>query len=363
MELHRMLSGANRYVQGRNLLDQVGAECAQHGWRRIYAVGGPHGLAAAWPAIRAGLEARGISHVLREFTGFNPAGEIEAAAREAAGESCAAIAGIGGGKALDLAKAAAALAGLPVVTVPTSAATCAAFAPLSIVYDEEGRQAESRFHSFEVSAVFVDLDIIAAAPARLLAAGMADALAKSCEYSSAFPSLRYGDIDTAKYCGYRLALAGDEGLLSCGPQAYRDALEGRATQALEDAVFLSIANIGVVSGLCGYTNKPGGRFAIAHGFNELIRGRWVPDPRRWLHGELVAVGILAQLRVNRVPAERIEAVRRFFQTIRVPVSLTQLGMELDAAQLAAFQEEVVANTSMDPALHPRIRQAVAGVLR
>ena len=47
----------------------------------------------------------------------------------------------------------------------------------------------------------------------------------------------------------------------------------------------------------------------------------------------------------------------------MPVSLAQLGMELDAAQLAAFEEEAVTNTSMDPALHPRIRQAVAGVLR
>lgn len=361
MELHRMLSGANRYFQGRGLLDRVGAECQRHGWKRAYVVGGRQALAAAWPAIRAGLDEYGVAFILREFGGFNTTEEIEMAAGEATREGCAVVVGAGGGKALDLAKAAAALAGLPVVTVPTSAATCAAFAPLSIVYNDQGRQVHSRFHSFEVSAVFVDLDVIAAAPARLLAAGMADALAKSCEYSSAYPTLCYGSIDTAKYCGYRLALAGDEGLLSCGAQAYRDVQGGQVTQALEDAVFLSIANVGVVSGICGYTNKPGGRFAIAHGFNELICGRWVPDPRRWLHGELVAVGILAQLHVNQVQAERIETVRRFFQDIQVPTSLGQLGLELDDGQLARFQQEVVDNTDMDAKFYPRIRQAVASV--
>ncbi|MCC8059298.1 MAG: iron-containing alcohol dehydrogenase [Clostridiales bacterium] len=361
MEIHRMLSGANRYFQGRNILERAGTELAEHNWTKAYVVGGHKAMAAAWPAVRAGFKAKGIDYVCDYFTGFTTADEITNLQRKVTNSHCHVIVAIGGGKVLDLAKAAAELNRLPIVTIPTSAATCAAFAPISIVYNEYGRQVASRFHSSEVSAVFVDLEVIAAAPARLLAAGMADALAKSCEYSSARPHLRYGDIDTAKYCGFCLATAGDEIILTCGEEAYEDVLNNRITQAVEDAVFASIANIGIVSGICGYTNKPGGRFAIAHGFNEVIRGRWVQDPCKWLHGEIVSVGILAQLYVNQAPSKKIELVKQFYKNIHVPTTLKELGMELDHEEMLRFQEDILNNTSMAPSYFSRIREAILSV--
>lgn len=50
----------------------------------------------------------------------------------------AAVVGIGGGKVLDAAKLVAERAQVPVVTIPTSAATCAAWTALSNVYDDTG---------------------------------------------------------------------------------------------------------------------------------------------------------------------------------------------------------------------------------
>lgn len=46
--------------------------------------------------------------------------------------------GIGGGVIMDLSKAAAASAGLGVVNIPTSIATCAAFTAMSVMYTPQG---------------------------------------------------------------------------------------------------------------------------------------------------------------------------------------------------------------------------------
>lgn len=361
MEIRRMLAGANRYYQGRDILDKVGEEAQRLNWKKVLLIGGEKALAAAGEAVTGSLTCRNIHYIRCCYGGHNTAGDIAAYVSIHEQEECDGIIGVGGGKIMDLVKAIAALRKAPVFTVPTSAATCAAFAPLSVIYNDEGRQMGIRFHDDEVSAVFVDLEVIAKAPARLLAAGMADAMAKTCEYSSTHASLKYGDIDTAKYCGYCLSKSADEILLSCGAQAYRDALEGKVTQALEDAVLATIAIIGVVSGMCGYTNKPGGRFAIAHGFNEIIRGRWEKDPRKFLHGELVAVGILAQLYVNGMEEGYIASVRDFYRSIHVPTTLTELGLELDDVHLRKFQDEIIGNSSIGATHGDKIRYAIEQV--
>lgn len=361
MEIRRMLAGANHYYQGVGILDKVGEEAEKKRWKKVLVLGGEKALNAAWPAVEESLRKRNISYIPRTYAGYNTAEDISDFAAVYDRENCDGIIGIGGGKIMDLVKAVGALLGAQVFTVPTSAATCAAYAPLSVIYSGEGRQVGIRFHDDEVDAVFVDLEIIAAAPARLLAAGMADAMAKTCEYSSTHPSLKYGDIDTAKYCGYCLSKSADEILLNCGAKAYRDVLEGKVTQELEDAVFATIAVIGVVSGMCGYTNKPGGRFAIAHGFNEIIRGRWEKDPRKFLHGELVAVGILAQLYVNDMSQAYIDSVRDFYKAIRVPTTLSELGMILDDAQLREFQNEIIGNSSIGVTHGEKIRFAIEQV--
>lgn len=358
MEIRRMLAGANHYYQGTDILGKVGEEAAKKQWKRVLVLGGNKALQAAWPQVESGLTRFGITYTLHPYGGFNTAEDIASFASIYEKEGCDGIIGIGGGKIMDLAKAAAALAGAPVFTVPTSAATCAAYAPLSVIYNESGRQEGIRFHNDEVDGVFVDLRVIANAPVRLLAAGMADAMAKTCEYSSTHAELRYGEIDTAKYCGYCLAKSADEILLNCGVKAYQAVEKKEITGELEDAVFASIAVIGVVSGLGGYTNKPGGRFAIAHGFNEVIRGRWEADPRKFLHGELVAVGILAQLYVNGIPEDEIQRVRAFFRAIHVPVTLTELGLVLDDAQLEKFIEEIRANSAIGNTHGEQIRAAI-----
>ena len=356
----KMMSGAGGYFQGEHVLLECGPELKRQTRSSAFVVGGRHALAAAYADVSGSLEREGISHTVHTFSGFCTAEEISDYARLAqeAGSDC--ILGIGGGKVMDLAKAVAAELRLPVYTVPTCAATCAAYASLSILYNREGRQESTRYHLDEVNGVFADTHILASAPARYLAAGMADAMAKACEYSSMRRSLHYGDVDIAKYLGYSMARAADQVLLSCGAKAYEDNCAARVTGDLEDAVFAVIAATGIISGMGGFAGRTGSRFAIAHGFNEVMRGRYV-DTKQWLHGEIVAVGILAQLYANGVENTQLEQVRSFFRRIGVPVTLKQMGLDFKEADFSHFQDELVQHSHIAPEYAQRVRAAVATV--
>lgn len=358
--MKRLLAGCGVYLQGEEVLEQVGPALAKRGYRQGLLIVGKKAYAAAGPRLTPGLKAMGGSISPITFQGHCTAEEIArygGAARES-GADC--VLGLGGGKVMDVAKAAAHEAGLPVFTVPTSAATCGAYAPLSVVYNPQGRQEGIRFFDKEVDGVFVDTKVIGSAPRRLLAAGLADAMAKACEYATMLPQATYGDLPLGKYLGYRLARVQDEVIAACALPALEALGTGKSTQALEDAVFCAIASTGMVSGLGGFGGRGGARFAIAHGVNEVLRGKWFP-PEQWLHGEVVAVGVLAQMAANGEEPRHIAARRALLEHMGVPTRLSQLSPALAGEGLTAFQEELLALVEVDTAQRERICQAVLWV--
>lgn len=357
-----MRTGAGRYMQGTDILEKVGGELRRLGHRKICILHGHKAYAAAGKRLEAGLLLAGITWSARPYDGFCTASDVDAVAAWVALEQTDCLLGVGGGKVLDAAKAAAVLAKVPVFTAPTCAATCAAFAPLSVLYDENGRQQSIRYHEDSVDGVFVDLGVLAEAPPRYLAAGIADAFAKSCEYASMHDHLNYGDIDFGRFIGYKLARESDAVLLRCARKAVADNQAKRTSSDLNDAVTCLIAIIGVVSGFAAYAARGNARFAIAHGFNEIIRGQYVPDTKRWLHGELVGVGILAQLHANGASQDDIDAIRTLFTDLNLPTSLQALGMVYGEAGVDGFIDHLLRHTKMDPAHHQRVRASVYAVM-
>eukprot|EP00831_Metopus_contortus_P017546 TRINITY_DN17413_c0_g1_i1.p1 TRINITY_DN17413_c0_g1~~TRINITY_DN17413_c0_g1_i1.p1 ORF type:complete len:233 (-),score=51.42 TRINITY_DN17413_c0_g1_i1:84-704(-) len=102
--------------------------------------------------------------------------EINRMMKIASDTGCDVFIGLGGGKAIDTAKAAAFLTKKPVIIVPTIAATDAPTSKLAIIYTENG-EFEEYFHlSSNPDLVLVDTEIIANAPTRFLISGMGDAL-------------------------------------------------------------------------------------------------------------------------------------------------------------------------------------------
>ena len=108
--------------------------------------------------------------------------QAQALAKEAKAKGCASLLGLGGGKALDLAKWAADLNGLPLVTTPMSAATCASASAVVVVHGRDGAYQRVLDLARPAQLCIVDRDVLKDAPGALLAAGLADTLAKWLEW-------------------------------------------------------------------------------------------------------------------------------------------------------------------------------------
>lgn len=357
--LHQMKNGCGLYVQGEGALSRIGDTLRSHGLSRVGLIYGKTAFEKAGEQVINSLA--GFTVVRRAYGGFCTAADLERYAADLRGEGLDSLLGLGGGKILDFVKALGSQLRLPVYTAPTVAATCAAFTPLSVLYTEGGWQDRTLYHADSVAGAFVDLAVLKNAPPRYLAAGIADAFAKSCEYSSMHQTLNYGDIDFGRFMGYRLAKESDEVLLTVGTQAYHDNHSHLASAAFADAVSCLIGVIGVVSGFGAYGGNNGARFAIAHGFNEIIRGQYVPDPKRWLHGEIVGVGILAQLAANGVNEAARRRVRALFASLCLPLSLEELGMAVDQAALERFTSHLMAHSKLDAVYAQRVAEAVRAV--
>lgn len=358
--MKRLLAGCGIYLQGPDVLQTVGVSLGKRGYRTVLLITGRKAFGAAESRLMPELKKLNGFCTPVFFGGHCTAEEITQYADAAQRQQADCIVGLGGGKVLDLAKAAADEAGLPVFAVPTSAATCAAYAPLSVVYNPDGTQQEIRFFPKEVDGVFVDTQVIAQAPPRLLAAGLADALAKACEYATMLPHVSYETLPLGKYLGFRLAEAADEVIAACALPAMESVRKQEVSQPLEDAVCCAIASTGIVSGLGGFDGRGGARFAIAHAFNEALRGKWF-SPHQWLHGEAVAVGILAQMHANGNHPDQIAARRELFTLMGVPVTLPALSPALSSEGVAVFAREILRRVQVSGLQEKTVLEAVGSV--
>ncbi|MEM9137030.1 MAG: iron-containing alcohol dehydrogenase family protein, partial [Cyanobacteria bacterium P01_F01_bin.42] len=229
------------------------------------------------------------------------------------------IIGIGGGKALDAAKLVAFKAGLPIVTIPTSGATCAAWTALSNVYSEAGAFQYDVPLAHAPELLVLDYGIVRSAPMRTLVAGIGDALAKWYEASissgKSQETLIIGAVQQAR--------------------VLRDILLQRSARAIADpnsddwrqVVDATVLMAGVVGGLGGAQCRTVAAHAVHNGLTHLT------PTRQSLHGEKVAYGILVQLRLEELleHSQLAESARyqliEFYRAIGLPCSLNDLGMQ------------------------------------
>ena len=178
--MERIFASPSRYVQGKGVL--------KHGLSHIKDLGKKVLLLTdetvwkiAGEELFENLKAADLDPVKEIFGGEASANEIDRIVSKAKSESIEVIAALGGGKAIDTGKAVADELKIPIAVLPTIASTDAPTSALSVIYTDEGRFEKYRFYNKNPELVLVDTAVIAKAPAKLLAAGIADALATYVE--------------------------------------------------------------------------------------------------------------------------------------------------------------------------------------
>lgn len=227
------------------------------------------------------------------------------------------IIGVGGGKALDTAKLVAHQLQLPVVTIPTSAATCAAWTALSNVYSERGAFLYDVPLSQCPDLLILDYDLIETAPQRTLVAGIGDAIAKWYEASVSSghseQTLIISAVQQARILRDILFQKSAAALQTPGSDIWREVVDATVLLA------------GVIGGIGGAQCRTVAAHAVHNGLTHICK-------HDSIHGEKVAYGILVQLRLeemvqgNQLAAAARQQLLKFYTEIGLPQKLGDLGL-------------------------------------
>ena len=308
------------YCAEEGAFSRAGEIIASNLGKRILLIAGKTALNRAAGSLLPALEHAGISYIIEEYGGwptYAAAKHFAAAAREAGVD---AVAGLGGGRILDTAKAAGTYAGVPVAALPAIAATCACWAAVSVMYDDAGAATEPLFNENSPRLVIADLGLIARAPARYLRSGIADTLAKWYE---AYPNLRTSNDFylrlVVSYGKFARDILEDRGA-AVADALERGACDGEALREVVDCVF-------AVAGLCGAVRTIADTQGIAHPFYNAASA--LPQTRILLHGEKVAFGLVAQgVLEGRGEAELAHRIA-VFKKLKMPLTLQEQRLEPD----------------------------------
>ncbi|GAC68361.1 iron-containing alcohol dehydrogenase [Gordonia soli] len=352
----RRFAAPQQYVQGPGVFDDLGTIVSPHGTRPVVVVDADVAELLG-DRLAATMTAASPAHQVLAVRGPVTREHIATVVARISGGSGDVIVGVGGGKALDIAKGVAELLGRPMISVPTVASNDGPTAAVFALYDDAGRLSELGRLPTNPAAVVVDTEIIAGAPIRFLTSGIGDALAKKYEARSC---ARGSGVTTQGTRPLNIGSVVADGcsriLLRDGEQAVRDAADGQVTPAVEAVVEAVI----LLSGI-GYEN---GGLSIAHCMTRGLQiGR---GTSAHLHGFHVAYGLLVQLALEDDPDVDAGEIRRFLTAIGLPTRLADLDMsdptaeEIEELAVAAAAAPHASNTWVD-ASTPRIIAAIERV--
>jgi glycerol dehydrogenase len=340
----RVLISPYRYIQGKDVLDHLGGYLSLLPSRRPLVLMTEGGRQRCGAKIEASLKKSGVELHIEIFRGecsHEEVGRIAGAVRES-GWAADSVIAAGGGKCIDAGKCVSFRLGVPVVICPTLASTDAPCSAVSVMYTPEGVSIGPEFFPNSPALVVVDTRLIASSPIRHFIAGMGDALATFYEARTCFKNATARNMIGARITIAALALAE-----LCAKTVFEDGR--KAIEAVRRGeIDNSVENIIEANTLLSGVGFESGGLSIAHamaaGFTV------IPSLHRdFMHGELVGIGLLAQLILEQ-ERDEVRKILKFLKAVGLPATLDQLQLNIqrDAKALmeamTAAMQEPFANT-------------------
>ena len=228
----------------------------------------------------------------------------------------------GGGKVLDSGKFISESLEIPCITVPLSASTCAGWTALSNIYTRNGQFIKDVALRSCPKVLVYEHKFIKTAPSRTLASGIADALAKWYESSITSSSINDGLVQQA----IQISRVLRDQLLIDGEKAYKGQFENNPSWRN------TVEACGLTAGLVGGIGGEKCRTAAAHAIHNAITQ--IITPNKFLHGEIVGVGLLLQLRLekmknnNKLADQSIKQLLVLMKELNLPTTIAQLGINV-----------------------------------
>lgn len=172
-----LIVSPSQVIRGENAIQDAG-ESLSHLGKRPLVVGGKQTLAVVHSYLEPIFEQYNLTATEDSYLPDCSETSLISLGNTVEGHQADFIIGVGGGKALDTAKLLAYQCHLPLVTIPTSGATCAAWTALSNIYSDEGAFQYDVPLNRCPDLLILDYGLILTAPRRTLIAGIGDAIAK-----------------------------------------------------------------------------------------------------------------------------------------------------------------------------------------
>lgn len=324
------------YTIGIDAYKNIESVCAAFG-RRALVIGGETALSKALDKLKSAMSAFTIVDIVIYGKECYRARVKELKEQF---ENCGIdfIVGVGGGKAIDTSKCLADSLGVPVVTVPTIASTCAATSALAVTYTKD--HVYDGFWYFKRPAYhcFIDTSIIAEAPDMYFRAGIGDTLAKyyEVEFSARGQKTTYNDemaISISRMCG--------EPLLRNALKALEDCKMNKISTELEEVARIILVSCGMVSMLVN--QKFNG--ALAHA---LFYGLTVLDgfEEKFLHGDVIGYTTMVQLMLDG-KADEAKKIGSLIKKMGVETTLGERGIDTSFENLAGVFKSTLKDPDMD----------------